>query len=121
MRLQQGDMARKTVFGKDPAPIAARWAEAGAEVIHVVDLDGAVGGSSANLGAVGRIVKSAGRPVELGGGLRTVDDVARVLDLGVQWAIMGTAALANRSIGAINSSGTCSPSNAFTSSAPIVA
>lgn len=96
MRLQQGDMARKTVFGKDPAPIAARWAEAGAEVIHVVDLDGAVGGSSANLGAVGRIVKSAGRPVELGGGLRTVDDVARVLDLGVQWAIMGTAALENR-------------------------
>ena len=93
VRLQQGDMNRKTVFGNDPAEVAKRWADCGAEVIHVVDLDGAVGGSSANLKAVKAIVERAGVPVELGGGLRTREDVARVLEMGVQWAIMGTAAL----------------------------
>lgn len=89
-------MNRKTVFGNDPAEVAKRWADCGAEVIHVVDLDGAVGGSSANLEAVKAIVERAGVPVELGGGLRTLEDVGRVLDMGVQWAIMGTAALENR-------------------------
>lgn len=96
VRLQQGDMNRKTVFGNDPAEVAKRWADCGAEVIYVVDFDGAVGGSSANLKAVKAIVERAGVPVELGGGLRTREDVARVLEMGVQWAIMGTAALENR-------------------------
>jgi len=96
VRLKQGDMAQKTVFSKDPSDMAHNWAVQGAEIIHVVDLDGAVGGSSANLDAVQKIVDAVRVPVELGGGLRTRDDVARVLDMGVQWAIMGTSAIANR-------------------------
>lgn len=96
VRLQRGDMARKTVFSSDPVATALRWEEAGAEVLHMVDLDGAVSGESRNLAAVEKVVKRLKIPVELGGGLRTRDDVARVVDLGVHWAIMGTSALANR-------------------------
>ncbi|MCE5217365.1 1-(5-phosphoribosyl)-5-[(5-phosphoribosylamino)methylideneamino]imidazole-4-carboxamide isomerase [bacterium] len=93
VRLKQGDMNQKTVFSDDPAQMAVRWADAGAQVLHLVDLDGAMVGRSANLEAVERILKAIRIPVELGGGLRTRDDVARVLDLGVKWAIMGTSAL----------------------------
>lgn len=93
VRLKQGDMNQKTVFSDDPAQMAVRWADAGAQVLHLVDLDGAMVGRSANLEAVERILKAIKIPVELGGGLRTRDDVARVLDLGVKWAIMGTSAL----------------------------
>jgi phosphoribosylformimino-5-aminoimidazole carboxamide ribotide isomerase len=95
VRLKQGDMAQRTVFSNDPAEMALRWQEAGAERIHVVDLDGAVGGQSANLEGVRHILAEVRVPVELGGGLRTRDDVARVLEMGVQWAIMGTSALAD--------------------------
>lgn len=93
VRLKQGDMNQKTVFSDDPAQMAVRWADAGAQALHLVDLDGAMVGRSANLEAVGRILEAIEIPVELGGGLRTRDDVARVLDLGVKWAIMGTSAL----------------------------
>jgi phosphoribosylformimino-5-aminoimidazole carboxamide ribotide isomerase len=96
VRLQRGDMARKTVFSSDPVATALRWQEAGAPILHMVDLDGAVSGESKNLAVVEKVVKRLQIPVELGGGLRTRQDVARVLDLGVQWAIMGTSALANR-------------------------
>lgn len=95
VRLRQGDMDQRTVFSDEPAQIAERWQAAGAERIHVVDLDGAVGGQSKNLEAVGQILRAVTCPVELGGGLRTRDDVARVLEMGVQWAIIGTSALAN--------------------------
>jgi phosphoribosylformimino-5-aminoimidazole carboxamide ribotide isomerase len=93
VRLRQGDMSQQTVYLNDPAEAAHRWAEAGAEVLHVVDLDGAMGGQSANLQAIEAIVQATDIPVELGGGLRTVEDVRQVLELGVRWAIMGTSAL----------------------------
>ena len=96
VRLKQGDMNQKTVFSDDPAQMADRWANRGAPLIHIVDLDGAVGGSSANLDAVLSIIQTILIPVELGGGLRTREDVARVLDLGVRWVVMGTSALADR-------------------------
>lgn len=96
VRLRQGDMAQKTVYSDDPAAQARAWEEAGAEAIHLVDLDGALAGEPVNLAAVEKIVESVGIPCELGGGLRTAEQVARVLDLGVQWAIMGTSALRNR-------------------------
>ena len=97
VRLARGDMSKKTVYGDDPAAIARRWTDEGAQVLHIVDLDGAVSGKLANLDAVANIVAAISVPVELGGGLRTAEDVRRVLELGVQWAIMGTAALRNRS------------------------
>ena len=93
VRLRQGDMRQKTVYSDDPAAQARTWEAQGAEIIHVVDLDGALGGRSRNLAAVEKIVGNVGVPVEMGGGLRTVEDVKRVLDLGVRWAIMGTAVL----------------------------
>jgi phosphoribosylformimino-5-aminoimidazole carboxamide ribotide isomerase len=93
VRLRQGDMNQRTVYGDDPAAMARHWADQGAEILHVVDLDGAMGGRSANLPAIEAIVKAIAIPVELGGGLRTAKDVQRALDLGVHWAIMGTSAL----------------------------
>lgn len=89
-------MNQQTVYSDSPADMARHWEEQGAEILHVVDLDGAMGGRLANLPAVEAIVGAISIPVELGGGLRTADDVARVLGLGVQWAIMGTSALRNR-------------------------
>jgi len=93
VRLRQGDMHQQTVYSDSPADMARHWEQQGAEVLHVVDLDGAMGGQSANLPSIEAIVQAISIPVELGGGLRTVDDVRRVLGLGVQWAIMGTSAL----------------------------
>ncbi len=96
VRLARGNMQKKTVYSHDPVAMARRWADQGAPILHVVDLDGAIRGKSANLDAVAKIVEAIDIPVELGGGLRTVDDIRRVLDIGVQWAIMGTAALRMR-------------------------
>ena len=96
VRLARGDMQEKTVYSDDPVAMARRWADEGAQLLHVVDLDGAVSGKSANRAEVAKIVEAIDIPVELGGGLRTVEDVQDVLELGVQWAIMGTAALRMR-------------------------
>lgn len=96
VRLRRGDMAQKTVYSNNPAEMAKRWEDQGGDIIHVVDLDGAMAGSSKNLRAIEAIVSAVSIPVELGGGLRTVEDVLRVLSLGVEWAIMGTSALSNR-------------------------
>jgi len=96
VRLARGDMKKKTVYSDDPVATARRWADAGAQLLHVVDLDGAVSGKLANLDAVAEIIAAIDVPVELGGGLRTLDDVREVLDIGVRYAIMGTAALRMR-------------------------
>lgn len=96
VRLKQGDMGQKTVFADSPVEVAQQWASQGAEVLHIIDLDGAITGASANLEATSQILNVIDIPIELGGGLRIRDDVARVLDLGVRWAIMGTTALADR-------------------------
>lgn len=96
VRLRQGDMNQQTVYSDSPADMARHWEAQGAEILHVVDLDGAMGGESANLASIEAIVKAISIPVELGGGLRTAADVRRVLGLGVHWAIMGTSALRNR-------------------------
>jgi len=96
VRLRRGDMAQKTVYGDNPVEFALRWEGEGAQIVHVVDLDGAMAGSPQNLATVEAIVEAIQIPVELGGGLRTADDAGRVLDLGVRWAIMGTSALENR-------------------------
>jgi phosphoribosylformimino-5-aminoimidazole carboxamide ribotide isomerase len=93
VRLQQGDYSRETVFGDDPAAMARCWAEQGAELLHVVDLDGAKAGNPVNVDAIRAIVQSAGVPCELGGGLRTEADLALALGVGVQRLVIGTQAL----------------------------
>ena len=93
VRLAEGDMARATVYGDDPAHQAALFADQGAEVLHVVDLDGSFAGDSRNGDAVAAIVERFPGHVQLGGGIRARDQVERWFDLGVSRLVLGTAAL----------------------------
>jgi phosphoribosylformimino-5-aminoimidazole carboxamide ribotide isomerase len=93
VRLEQGDMARATVFEKDPAVQARKFEAQGFEYLHVVDLDGAFAGKPVNAAAVENIVKSAGIPLQLGGGIRNLATVEGWLGKGVKRVIIGTAAV----------------------------
>ena len=93
VRLFQGDFARETVYGDDPAAMALRWRGEGAGRLHVVDLEGARTGIQVNLAAVHAIVEAAGIPVQAGGGVRSLDTVAALLDAGVSRVVIGTAAV----------------------------
>ncbi len=93
VRLERGDMSRRTVYSDDPAEVVQRWQGEGAERLHVVDLDGAIQGRPVNLASIKRIVQAVEIPVDLGGGLRNLDDIQQALDLGVRWALLGTSAV----------------------------
>jgi phosphoribosylformimino-5-aminoimidazole carboxamide ribotide isomerase len=93
VRLVQGDYARETVFGDDPAAMAQRWVSAGATFLHVVDLDGAREGRPINGECIRQLVQRAGVPCQLGGGLRTEADIEQVLRWGVNRVVLGTRAL----------------------------
>ena len=93
VRLRQGDYSRETVFSDTPADVARRWVDAGADRLHIVDLDGAKAGRPVNAAVVRKIVEAAGVPCQLGGGIRTDADLAAVFDWGVRWAVLGTRAL----------------------------
>jgi phosphoribosylformimino-5-aminoimidazole carboxamide ribotide isomerase len=93
VRLVEGDFHRETTYDSDPSLTARRWAEAGAEWLHVVDLDGAVAGTPVNAEAVAQIRASVDVPIQLGGGLRQVGDLENVFGAGVDRAILGTGAL----------------------------
>ena len=92
VRLVQGDYDRETIFDDDPTIPAQRWIDEGAEMLHVVDLDGAREGIAANAGAVERIA-ALGKPIQIGGGIRTLETAQRYLDAGAQRIIVGTAAI----------------------------
>ena len=91
VRLFQGDYAKETVYESTPADQAAVWEQAGAPLIHLVDLDGAKTGALTNSDAIRAICARVSIPCELGGGIRTVDDARRAFDLGVSRVILGTA------------------------------
>ena len=93
VRLEQGDMTRATVFQRDPAAQARAFAVQGFEYLHVVDLDGAFAGKPVNTAAVEGIVKAAGMPVQLGGGIRDLATIDAWLDKGVARVIISTAAV----------------------------
>jgi len=95
VRLAEGDMARATVYGDDPADQARKFAAQGADWLHVVDLDGAFAGEAVNASAVEAILKTFPGKVELGGGIRDRAGIDRWLGLGVERVIIGTAALEN--------------------------
>jgi phosphoribosylformimino-5-aminoimidazole carboxamide ribotide isomerase len=95
VRLLHGAMDQATVYGRDPAAQARRFAEAGAEWIHVVDLDGAVAGRPVNEEAVAAILGAVDVKVQLGGGNRSLETVERRLGLGVERVVLGTVALTN--------------------------
>lgn len=99
VRLVQGRKDQKTVYSQAPWEIAAKWAESGADRIHLVDLDAAFEGTARNGEAVRRMVEAARCPTELGGGIRTVDDAARALEeWGVSRVIAGTVAAKDPSV-----------------------
>jgi phosphoribosylformimino-5-aminoimidazole carboxamide ribotide isomerase len=93
VRLEQGDLARATVFNRDPAGQALAFERMGFEYLHIVDLDGAFAGKPMNAGAVDRILDAVAVPVQLGGGIRDAATVAAWLDKGVTRVIIGTAAV----------------------------
>jgi phosphoribosylformimino-5-aminoimidazole carboxamide ribotide isomerase len=94
VRLRQGDYDQETVFGDDPVQMAKRWADEGAERLHLVDLDGARAGEPVNLKVVEAIVQAVSIPCQLGGGLRTESALETILEkAGLDRAIVGTQAL----------------------------
>jgi phosphoribosylformimino-5-aminoimidazole carboxamide ribotide isomerase len=95
VRLEQGDMARATVFNADPAAQARTFAEQGFDWLHVVDLNGAFEGRSVNGGAVEAILAATRLPVQLGGGIRDMAAIYGWLEKGVARVVLGTAAVAN--------------------------
>jgi len=92
VRLYQGDYDRETVYSADPAEMARHWQSLGAGRLHVVDLDGARSGEQANVAAARAILGAVSIPVQLGGGVRDLETVARWLDAGVDRVFLGTAA-----------------------------
>lgn len=95
VRLFKGDFARETVFSDHPEEMAMKWQSAGARFLHLVDLDGALAKKPMNLAAVERILGSVDIPVELGGGVRSLENIEEVLALGVSRVILGSVAVQN--------------------------
>ncbi|CAK0758320.1 1-(5-phosphoribosyl)-5-((5-phosphoribosylamino)methylideneamino) imidazole-4-carboxamide isomerase [Gammaproteobacteria bacterium] len=94
VRLRQGLMTDTTVFSPDPVAMARRWMEAGARRLHLVDLNGAFAGEPVNGTAIRAIAAACpGVPIQVGGGIRTLETIASYLEAGVSWAILGTQAV----------------------------
>ncbi len=93
VRLFKGDFSRETVFSPDPVEVARRFFALGAKRLHIVDLDGAARGRPENLPALEGITRAFPLPLQFGGGLRRIDDLERVMGLGVERAILGTSAV----------------------------
>ena len=98
VRLYQGDYSQETVYADDPVEVALRWESLGARRIHIVDLDGARSGQPDNLDVVKSIVKAVEVPVQMGGGVRTLDSARRIIEAGVQRVMLGTVAVRNPDI-----------------------
>jgi phosphoribosylformimino-5-aminoimidazole carboxamide ribotide isomerase len=97
VRLEQGDMNKATTFSEDPGAMAKRWIDLGARRLHLVDLDGAFAGKPKNESAIKAILKAVGDdiPVQLGGGIRDLETIEHLLDDGLTYVIIGTAAVKN--------------------------
>ncbi|MFA6357142.1 MAG: 1-(5-phosphoribosyl)-5-[(5-phosphoribosylamino)methylideneamino]imidazole-4-carboxamide isomerase [Candidatus Omnitrophota bacterium] len=92
VRLFQGKFNQEKVYSSDPVKVAKHWAKQGAKFLHIVDLDGASSGVSKNLEVVKKIIDQVGIPLEFGGGVRSVEAIAKLLKLGVQRVVLGTRA-----------------------------
>ncbi len=93
VQLVQGIPGTEQIVIENPEIVAEEWENKGAEILHVINLDGAFGNSSKNLDVVKRILKTVSIPVQLGGGIRTLKDAANLLDIGVEKVILGTMAV----------------------------
>lgn len=88
-------MDSETVFSDDPAAMAKRWEDEGAEFIHIVDLDGAIEKSPQNLGSIRKIINSVDAHIQVGGGIRNERTIRMFLEIGVKRVVMGTEAIRN--------------------------
>ena len=95
VRLRQGDLQQETVYSDDPAAMAMHWQQLGAGLLHLVDLNGAVDGQPRNLSNIERILTTVSIPVQLGGGIRSIETVRRYVSSGVHRVVLGTSALSN--------------------------
>jgi phosphoribosylformimino-5-aminoimidazole carboxamide ribotide isomerase len=95
VRLEQGLMDRETIFSDQPAEMALEWEKKGAQRLHLVDLDGAVLGKAANKKAIKKLVDIVSIPVQVGGGIRSLDCIEEYINLGVEKIIIGTGAYKN--------------------------
>ncbi len=95
VRLFQGDFQKETIYSEDPLRVALDWQNAGVPRVHIVDLDGAKTGSPVNLGIVGHMAAQVGVPLQVGGGIRTLDTARKLVELGVQRIVFGTAAVSD--------------------------
>jgi len=95
VRLVEGRLDRETVYSDEPATVAKLWEKMGAKHLHVVDLDGAFTGTPKNLDVISEIIKSVSIPVQIGGGIRDITTVDKLLELGASRVILGTVAIIN--------------------------
>jgi phosphoribosylformimino-5-aminoimidazole carboxamide ribotide isomerase len=95
VRLLQGREGSETIFSDDPSAMAARWETEGAQLLHVIDLDGAFRKTPQNVEAIKGIVDRIRIPVQLGGGIRSMETISMFLDMGVSRVILGTEAIRN--------------------------
>ena len=93
VRLLQGNSDKETVYSNDPASMAVKFEESGAKRLHLVEVDGAFQGISSNISSIRSILKNVSIPVQIGGGLRTEEDIDNMIDLGVSSVIVGTMAV----------------------------
>ena len=98
VRLRQGDMRRETIYSEDPVAVALQWEQLGAPLLHVVDLNGAIEGRPANLAQIEAILNAVSVPIQVGGGVRTLDTVRTYLGCGAKRVVMGTAVLQDRAV-----------------------
>jgi phosphoribosylformimino-5-aminoimidazole carboxamide ribotide isomerase len=95
VQLVQGKPGTEQVIIENPEKVAENWEKKGAKVLHVINLDGAFGESSKNFDVIEKILKTVSIPIQLGGGIRTINDAENLLDLGVEKVILGTMAVEN--------------------------
>jgi phosphoribosylformimino-5-aminoimidazole carboxamide ribotide isomerase len=95
VQLVQGKPGTEQIIIENPEVVAQEWESKGAEILHVINLDGAFGNTSNNLEIIKKIIKTVSIPVQLGGGIRTVTDASNLLDIGVEKVILGTMAVEN--------------------------
>jgi len=92
VRLVKGNIEDKIIYSSDPISIAKKWEEQGADLLHIVDLDSALRTGNSNISLISNVINSLHIPVQIGGGIRSVDSIKHMLDMGVSKVVVGTMA-----------------------------
>jgi len=98
VRLREGQFSETEIFSNDPITVAMRWVDKGAQLLHIVDLDGARYGKLTNISLLEQIIKKVNIPVQVGGGIRSYKEARKLIDLGASRIILGTILWENKSL-----------------------